>query len=873
MKSLIIVDSFGFFFRNFYALPPLKSKSGFPTGLLTGFIRFVKTLHQENQDKLIIFCADSKGKSFRHEFYKDYKANRQEAPQDLLRQIPVALNWIEKMGFSLISKTGLEADDLIASIATNAKAQGIFTQIITHDKDLYQLIDDDKIVIYDYSKSKDLTSKDCYEKFGVRPENFVDFQSILGDASDNIPGVKGIGLKGAAQLINEFKTLDEIYANLDKISKKRTKDLLIESQDLARLSKRLVSLKTDVFKSFDFNLCPMPKDPLENIKQDLQSYQINSPLNNAPKPKNTDTFATTMLCKIDEILQVLRSNKSDYLAFDTETTSLDTKTAKLVGFSFAFDANQGYYVPVGHNYLGVKDQLEAKFLPQIFDEIFTKKVIGHNLKFDLGVLKTNLNISPKVHKDTMLMAWLIDPQNSVSMDNLAKRYLGFETIKFKSLVKKGEDFSSVELQIATKYASQDAVITLRLYEYLNALLDEAMQKILIDVEMPFINTLLDFEALGIEIDVEFLKHYDKELEEKIEKLKAEIHSLSGTNFNINSPLQLGEILFERLNLPTKRKTKTGYSTDEATLLALKSSHPIIPKLLEYREHFKLRSTYSAPILQRTKENKRIRTTFLQTGTSTGRLSSQDPNLQNIPSRSELGRKFRGAFVAQKGFSLVGFDYSQIELRLLAHFSGDKTLIDAFNNGGDVHLQTSAQIFGETNAKEYRSLAKSINFGLIYGMGSKKLAQEANISTKEAKEYIEKYFQSFSGVKNFLESQKEKIKTQGYAQTLLGRKRSFNFQETSPMLISAYEREAINTIFQGSAADLIKLSMNKIQAKISNQTDIYALLQIHDELIYEIKQERLESYKALIQTTMQEIWQLKVPLEVHVNVGARWSELK
>lgn len=890
MKTLTVIDAFGFFFRSYYALPPLKSESGFPTGLLTGFLRFVNKLHQNHDTDYILFCVDSKGKSFRNDIYKEYKANRPSPPDDLKAQLPVAIDWIKKMGFNLLEQKGMEADDLIASITKRANEHGIFVKIVSHDKDMYQLIDNNKAVILDAVRNRIIDENGCFEKFEVYPKDFIQFQSILGDSSDNVPGVKGIGVKGASKLINQYNTLEKIYEDIESIKPPGVQKKLIESKESAFISRELVSLKQDIFDDYDFKKAVMPEDPIANIADELEKYSMKvfgskKPANSNGKPSKTEfmqkveesknsTFEAVTIDDKEELFKLIDTiPNASIVAFDTETDDLDTKKAKLVGFSFATDCKKGYYIPVGHFYLGVGKQVALEDAKTAIEKLFTKKVVGHNLKFDLKVLQSALGLTPGFYSDTMILGWLKDPSSQVGLDKLAKRYFGHEMISFKDTVKKGENFSSVAIEDATNYAAEDAVMTLRLYELFDKTLSDEIREELESVEIPFVKTLITLENSGLLIDKKFLKGLEREMGEKIARLQEEIYTLAGNSFNINSPKQLGAILFETLGLKTGKKTKTGYSTDEQTLKGLMGEHEIIGKILEYREVHKLKSTYATPILERAKKEGRIHTNFLHTGTATGRLSSKDPNLQNIPVRTAMGREIRRAFIPERGNVFIGFDYSQIELRLLAHFSKDPVLLMAFGEDKDIHLETARKIFGEEEAPEKRSLAKSINFGLIYGMGSKKLSESVGITTKEAKAYIEGYFASFPTVKSFLEDKKVEAKEKGFVSTLLNRQRFFDFVGAAPRNLAAFEREAVNTIFQGSAADLIKLSMNKIQNEIENKEDIKPVLQIHDELVYEVQEEKQDLYVELIKNIMEGIVKLEVPLKVSVNRGKNWSELK
>ena len=881
MKILTIIDTFGFFFRNYFALPNLRNKEGFPTGLLTGFANFIYSLKSELGSDYILFALDAKGKTFRHEIDANYKATRPEAPEDLKKQLPVAISWIEKMGFKCYWKEGYEADDVIASAVAFAKKNGIKVRIVSHDKDLYQLIDDDTVTLYDPIKKIDINEQKCFEKFGVSPAKIGDYLSIVGDSADNIPGVKGIGQKGAKTLLDEFDSLEDIYKNIDKVRNPRAQKLLLESKDNAFLSKKLVVLYGDLdisdkFKSFYFP----PGQPLAKIADELEKYGLKNIL----KKLNLSTslveekrveFHSVLLDTKDKLFDVLKDIKADtLLAFDTETDSLDVYSANIVGFSFALNEQEAYYVPIAHSYLGVGEQISTEDAKKALQEISTCRVVGQNLKFDLAIVKNNFGLDMNIYADTMILAWLLNPEKSIGLDTLALRFFNHSMVKFKDTVKKGQTFASVDIQSACRYASEDAWMTLKIYNKIIDFLEPHLLDLARSLEFPFIKTLLLMEAEGIKVDVRYLEVLLKRSLGVIESLKKEIFALSGLEFNVNSTQQLGKVLFEDLGLRVVKKTKTGYSTDEKVLNELLGEHPIIPKILEYREIYKLKSTYIEPLfkLGLKDENNRIHTSFLQTGTATGRLSSKNPNLQNIPVKSELGREVRGGFVSKKGYSLVGIDYSQIELRLLAHFSGDEALLKAFNEGKDIHYETALKIFGKEEAKSKRGVAKSINFGLLYGMGSRKLSQTIHVSTKEAKEYIQSYFASFPTVKDFLHKVGEEAMQKGYSETLLGRRRYFDFENASAMIHASYLREAVNTLFQGSAADLIKMAMNKIMDQIVND-EAKLLLQIHDELIFEVKDENAISFSQKAKEIMEGIYKLKVPLRVSVEIGKNWGELK
>jgi len=887
LKTLTIIDTFGFFFRQYYALPYLKSKDGFPTGLLTGFVNFIASINKEHGTDYILFALDSKEKTLRSEIDPNYKANRPKPPEDLLKQLPVAIEWIKKMGFKSLEIPGYEADDIIASVSKDAKQKGIKVQIVSSDKDLYQLIDDDKVLIYDPMKKIKINEEECIKKFGVKPSQIVDYLAIVGDSSDNIPGIKGIGPKGARKLLEEYGSLKAIYEHIDDIKNPRTKKLLLESKDNAFLSYKLASLHYDIVKDIEYKEYEFPKEnPILKIKDDLEKLDMKAILARASatyqkeedqKQKEKNSFEAIVLDSSKKLFDVINAiPKRSVVAFDTETTSTTSRLAKIVGFSFCFEKDKAYYVPINHFYLGVGDQVEFEEAKKAVSLLFENhNIVGQNLKYDLNIIYHNFGFDEMdVFADTMIQAWLLDPSQSVGLDNLAKKFFDYKMVKFKDVVKKGEDFSSVDIDDATIYASEDAWMTLKLYKLFIQKLEDELKKEAKEVEYPFINTLLSMENTGIKIDREFLQKLLEKADKTIQELTKDIYQLAGSEFNINSTKQLGEILFEKLGLKKGKKTKTGYSTDEKVLNSLKGEHPIIEKILEYRESYKLRSTYIEPLLKLSSydKNSRIYTSFLQTGTATGRLSSKNPNLQNIPVRSALGREIREAFVAKEGYKLVSLDYSQIELRLLAHFSEDPSLVKAFKEDKDIHLETAVKIFGKSKAKEKRDVAKSINFGLLYGMGSRKLADTLGITPKEAKSYIESYFASFPTVKEYLESIVEFSKKNGYVKTLLKRKRYFDYDSANAFLKASYEREAVNTVFQGSAADLMKLSMNKLHKELKNSSNTM-LLQIHDELIFEVKEDMVEEFSKSTKALMEGIYTLNIPLKCSVSIGKTWGELK
>lgn len=904
-KTVTIIDTFGFFFRSFYALPQhLKNKDGFPTGLLTGFTNFISTLQKQHDSDYIVFAIDSKGPTFRNEIDSNYKAQRTVPPEELTLQLPIAIEWIDKMGYKTLGKVGFEADDIIATVTKFAKEKNYNVRVVSHDKDLYQLIDDGKIVLVDAIKRKTVDEDACFEKYGVTPKQFIDYQSILGDSADNVPGVRGIGKVGAEKLLVQYGTLDNIYVNIDEIKPPGIQKKLIESKENAYMSKELVTLKDDVLEEFDFEDYKMDiEHPFLNIYDELVKYEQNAILRvlHAKNMVSEETkqnavvkqeeisqetrkieFKATLITDVKELNKILNTlDENTIVAFDTETTGLDYYNDRLVGFSFCTNEAEAYYVPIAHFYLGVPQQIHEDEIKKAIRKIFKSRVVGHNIKFDLHFVTRFLeDDNLEVYADSMILAWLINPESALSLDKLADKLLNHTMVAFKDTVKKGDTFASVELEDACKYAAEDAFITLRLFHLFNHKLSLQDATHLIEeafnVEIPFITTLLTMEKAGIKVDSKFLEEFLVEVKETLSGLTKSIYEKAGSEFNINSTQQLGVILFEHLGLKSGKKTKIGYSTDEKVLSSLKDEHEIIPMLLDYREVYKLFSTYIEPLLKLSKEDKdgRIHTSFVQTGTATGRLSSKNPNLQNIPTRTPLGATIRRAFVAPEGKKLIGIDYSQIELRLLAHFTQDKVLVDAFNHDKDIHMQTAIALFGEEDASAKRGVAKTVNFGLLYGMGQKKLSDTLGITTKEAKEIIEKYFFSFPTVRSYFRSIVDASKEYGYVETLLKRRRYFDYENATPMFRAAFERESVNSVFQGSASDLIKLSMNKIHKLIKEEKlNAKMLLQIHDELIFEVDADEAEALGNKFRDIMQNIIQLNIPLKASLNIGDNWGELK
>lgn len=876
MKTLTIIDTFGFFFRLYYALKGFKTSSGKSSGMVAGFSNFIYSLKKDYKSDYIIFALDCKGKTFRSEIDASYKSNRQAPPPELLEQIPVCIEMIEKMGFCSYSQEGYEADDIIASMVKFCEDKDIFVRIITQDKDLYQLIKDGKVSIYSPISKRDYNEAACVEKYGVKPSQIKDFLALCGDSADNIPGVKGIGAKGAKNLLDEFNSLEDIYENLLFIRNERTKNLLAQGKENAFLSKKLASLYVDLNVSSLLEKAEFKDDePLMKIPEILQNYELHSLLKRlkiSPQKNTSLNFKATLISDKDELFALLQNlDENTIIAFDTETTGLEA-SADIVGFSFAMNENEAFYVPITHK--STQKQLDKEEAKRAIELIFKGFVVGHNLKFDFKIIAHNFGLNlPKYYADTMILAWLKEPSKRVNMDDLAKRLFDYETLHFEDMVKKGQNFADVELEKATQYAAEDAYITLKFYLYFLQNLEPNLLELAKKLEFPFIKIIMMLENNGIKLDTTLLNALMQNFSKEIELLSSEIYELCGERFNLNSPKQVGDILFEKLALPSGKKGKSGvFSTDEKVLKELVLKHPVVPKLLDYRELAKLYSTYCEPLykLALKDEHSRIYSSFLQTGTATGRLSSKDPNLQNIPAHGQYAKDYKSCFISRDGFSFLSLDYSQIELRMLAHFSEDEKLIAAFENDEDIHAKTAMMIFNESNFQT-RSIAKSINFGLIYGMGYKSLSQNLNIEASAAKSYIEKYFENFTSIKEYFQRVKNEARQNGYVSTLLGRRRYFDFQNTSAMINAAYERESVNSVLQGSAADVIKLAMLEIAKHLDEDKKL--ILQIHDELIFEIKDELLENFATITRDIMQNIVKLKVRLKTSLSVAKNWGELK
>ncbi|WQW53125.1 DNA polymerase I [Helicobacter pylori] len=887
--TLALIDTFAYLFRSYYMsakTKPLTNDKGFPTGLLTGLVGMVKKFYKDKKNMpFIVFALESQTKTKRAEKLGEYKQNRKDAPKEMLLQIPIALEWLQKMGFTCVEVNGFEADDVIASLATLSPYK---TRIYSKDKDFNQLLSD-KIALFD--GKTEFLAKDCVEKYGILPSQFTDYQGIVGDSSDNYKGVKGIGSKNAKELLQQLGSLEKIYENLDlakNLLSPKIYQALIHDKGSAFLSKELATLERGCIKEFDFLSCAFPSEnPLLKIKDELKEYGFistlrdleNSPLivENAPASENASILDSTPV--LDNAPKKLRmivlENIVPLSAFLEKLKNPNArvfmrlvldKDKKVLALAFLLQ-DQGYFLPLEE---ALFSPFSLEFLQNAFSQILQHAcIIGHDLKPLLSFLKAKYQVPLENIRiqDTQILAFLKNPEK-VGFDEVLKEYLKEDLIPHEKI----KDFKTTSKVEKLELLSVELSALKRLCEYFEkGGLEENLLALASGVETPFVKVLMGMEFQGFKIDAPYFKRLEQEFKDELKVLERQILDLIGVDFNLNSPKQLGEVLYEKLELPKNKS----HSTDEKNLLKILDKHPSIPLILEYRELNKLFNTYTTPLLRLKDKDDKIHTTFIQTGTATGRLSSHSPNLQNIPVRSPKGLLIRKGFIASsKEYCLLGVDYSQIELRLLAHFSQDKDLMEAFLKGRDIHLETSKALFGGDLAKEKRSIAKSINFGLVYGMGSKKLSETLNISLSEAKSYIEAYFKRFPSIKDYLNRMKEEILKTSKAFTLLGRYRVFDFTGVNDYIKGNYLREGVNAIFQGSASDLLKLGMLKVSERFKNNPSVRLLLQVHDELIFEIEEKNAPELQQEIQRILNdEVYPLRVPLETSAFIAKRWNELK
>ncbi len=884
-QRLFLIDGSNYIYRAYYAIRHLSNSQGMATNAIYGFTNMLLKVIRELKPDQLAVVFDSKGPTFRKDIYPEYKANRSAMPEDLVPQIPYIKRVVEAFNLPGIEKAGFEADDIIATLAGKFAARGMQVTVVTGDKDLMQIVSD-RVCLLDTMKDKISGPKEVLERFGGA-DKVVEVQALAGDSSDNVPGVPGIGEKTAKALIDEFGDVETLLASLDQLKGKRRENLEAFA-DQARLSKQLVTLLTDLDLEVDddaFIMAEPNREALTELFKECEFHKLLQEFSSASRASAGQACYKAVLSEPDLEELVAALQKAERFAFDTETTGLDPLRADLVGLSFSVTPGQAWYVPVSHRYLGVPEQLPldkvlAALRPLLGSADHLK--IGQNLKYDILVMgRVGVAVTEPLF-DTMLASYLANSAaQSHGMDSLAAELLDYRTIPYSEVAGSGKKkicFDEVEVEKATVYAAEDADITLRLYEKLLPMIAEQKQQELFDqVEMALLPILVKMEQAGIRIDAALLNGLSADMEKKLAALEGEIHALAGTAFNIGSPKQLGEVLFERLGLAKGKKTKTGWSTDVEVLSHLAEDHEIAAKILDYRSLSKLKGTYTDALPKLIHpDTGRIHSSFNQAVTATGRLSSSDPNLQNIPIRTEEGRRIREGFIPSEGCLLLAADYSQVELRILAHMADEPALKEAFARGEDIHRRTASEVLGlfpEMVTDEQRRQAKAINFGVIYGMSAFGLAKQLGISRREAQTFIDTYFERYPGIRIFMDSCVAEAREKKYVTTLLGRRCAIPEINSKNGAVRGYaERNAINYPVQGSAADIIKVAMVQIARRLAREgCGARMLLQVHDELVFDVPENELESVKTLVKEEMEAAVDVSVPLLVEVGSGHNWRE--
>ncbi|EGT81380.1 DNA polymerase I [Haemophilus haemolyticus M21621] len=927
-NPLVLVDGSSYLYRAFHAFPPLTNAAGEPTGAMYGVLNMLKSLISQVQPTHIAVVFDAKGKTFRDEMFEQYKSHRPPMPDDLRKQIQPLHDMIRALGIPLLVVEGVEADDVIGTLALQASRLGKKVLISTGDKDMAQLVDDNIMLINTMNNSL-LDREGVIEKYGIPPELIIDYLALMGDSADNIPGVAGVGEKTALGLLQGIGSMAEIYANLEKVAElpirgaKKLGEKLLAEKTNADLSYTLATIKTDVelnvttdelllresqndqlieyFGRYEFkrwlsevmngadSITQTTEQPVKmnlyKATSPAQNSVGNSAVENAPKIQIDRTKYETLLTQTDLTRWIEKLNAAKLIAVDTETDSLDYMSANLVGISFALENGEAAYLPLQLDYLDAPKTLEKSTVLATIKPILENPdihKIGQNIKFDESIFARHGIELQGVEFDTMLLSYTLNSTGRHNMDDLAKRYLGHETIEFESIAGKGKGqltFNQIPLEQATEYAAEDADVTMKLQQALWLKLQEepTLVKLYKTMELPLLHVLSRMERTGVLIDSDALFMQSNEIATRLTALEEQAYALAGQPFNLASTKQLQEILFDKLGLPVLQKTPKGApSTNEEVLEELAYNHELPKILVEHRGLSKLKSTYTDKLPQMVNsQTGRVHTSYHQAVTATGRLSSSDPNLQNIPIRNEEGRRIRQAFIAREGYSIVAADYSQIELRIMAHLSGDQGLINAFSQGKDIHRSTAAEIFGvslDEVTNEQRRNAKAINFGLIYGMSAFGLSRQLGISRPDAQKYMDLYFQRYPGVQQFMTDIREKAKAQGYVETLFGRRLYLpDINSSNAMRRKGAERVAINAPMQGTAADIIKRAMIKLDEIIHHDPDIEMIMQVHDELVFEVRSEKVAFFREQIKQHMEAAAELVVPLIVEVGVGQNWDE--
>ncbi len=883
-KSLYLIDGSSYIYRAFYAIPHLSSPLGLPTNATFGFINMLLKIIKEFGPEFLAVAFDTKGPNFRHEIYPSYKANRPKMPDDLIPQIPYIKKLVAAFNFFAIEKAGYEADDIIGTIAADMEKKGFRTVLLSGDKDLLQLISDHTVML-DTMKNISYDTSGVQKRFGVAPHQVTDILGLSGDTSDNIPGVPGIGDKTAAKLIGEFGSIENLLKNLDKLTKKQS-ELLSRFADQAMLSKKLATIDTKVplnYNTNDFKVLPHDNEELSSLYKELGFMKL---LKSVKQEQVISYLDYHLITEDKDFLELVdQLEKSPGFSVDLETTSKDSMQAELVGISFSLKPHQAFYLPLGHSYPEVPKQLAItevleKLKPVLENEGIEK--YGQNLKYDWIVLKNYGITMQGVTCDTMIASYLLNPsKHNHNLEDISWEHLDHKMITYAEVTGSGKNkinFKEVPLKKAKTYSCEDADVTYLLRPILlPRIKEENLEELYYKTEIPLISVLACMEMNGVKIDVALLGEMSNEFEFTLHQYEETIHQLAGESFNINSPQQLGKILFEKLQLPRGKKTKTGYSTDVNVLTKLAKDYELPREILIYRSLIKLKSTYidALPKLINQKTG-RIHTSYNQTVTATGRLSSSGPNLQNIPVRTKEGKRIREAFIPEKGWKILSADYSQIELRVLAHLSKDDTLMTAFKKDEDIHEKTAAEVFDvfpKMVTPEMRRMAKVINFGIIYGMKAFTLARELGVSNKKAQNYIDTYFARYHGVKKYQDETLQKARNTGFVMTLLNRRRYIpEIKSNSRISREFAERTAINAPIQGSAADLIKLAMINIHRSIS-QIGLTSkmIMQVHDELVFEVPEDEIRELTDLVRTKMEGAIELSIPLKVDISTGNNWAE--
>ncbi|MCX7912977.1 MAG: DNA polymerase I [Thermodesulfovibrionales bacterium] len=903
MTNLYLIDGNSYFYRAYHALKGLTNSKGFPTNAIYIFTNMLFKILREKKPERIAIAFDTPAPTERHILYEDYKATRPQMPDDLAVQIPYIKDIIKALKIPTFEVPGYEADDIISTIAKKAEAEGLQVFIVSGDKDMMQIVGEN-IFLYDPMKDLLIDKSEVLKKFGVPPEDIPNIMALAGDSIDNIPGVKGIGEKLAKKILKEAGSIEALIENPDLIKNERIKRLIVDNLEVIKLSKELSTINYEVPLDFRIEDLTVKEPDWKELFKLFVELQFNSLLDLIPSKghltrgsyhlisdkemllnfigKPLMTQQTLFDLEIENIKREKLSHiyhKLSEIAFDVESSGRDPLSDYVVGISLCKQKGTAYYVPIRH--LNSKNVNEALLiLKDIFEDRSISK-IGHNLKFDILMLKQEGIEVAGILYDTMVASYLLNPNKQIhSLEEVAAEYLQHKKKSFKELLGKCKSFEEVPLQEAIDYAAEDAELTFELKEILfERLKEEGLEKLYFELEMPLIKVLAEMQRNGIMVDLKLIETLSKEIERELDSLQRKIYSLAGEQFNINSTQQLRKILFDKLKLKTGKKTKTGYSTSIDVLEELAKSHELPAEILNYRTLYKFKTTY-LDILPKlvNKETGRIHTTFNQTVTATGRLSSSEPNLQNIPVKGFWGNRIREIFIAPEGSQLLSADYSQIELRILAHMSKDETLLDAFSKGIDIHSRTAAEIFNiplESVSTEHRRIAKTINFGIIYGISPFGLSEALSITTQEANRLIEGYFKRHSAVKEYIDRTLQEAREKGFVTTLLGRKRQIPaINSDNAILRQQAERMAINTPIQGTAADLIKKAMISIHDSLKSKSyKTKMILQIHDELLFEVPETELESLKIIVKEKMESALKLDVPLMVDLRIGKNWAEIK